>query len=372
MKNFSTATLVVALLAASPMLALAADGDNTNRHCAFLSTAPDQHTVVRGDTLWDISGRFLQHPWCWPEVWGLNREQIKDPHWIYPGQTIYFDRAAGRLSFSAPGTATASDAGLPTVRLSPHIRAEQLSADAIPAIPAHVIEPFLSHPLIVDETTLNAAAHIVGSREDRVMIGKGDTAYVVGDLKGQQSFQIFRAATPIIDPETKTILGYEASYLGTASVMRESRDSNEAHSLKITTSREDIRAGDRLLPMPPAVLLNYVPRIPAQATEARVASIYGGMSYGGQNHVISINRGSRHGIERGHVLALHKANDTVEDKSTQIGRTWFGRPIHATVKLPTHDYGTVFVFRVFDNVSYGLVMQVTDTVGVGDYLRPPY
>src|SRR3569833_2831002 len=143
MKKFSTAAVILAF--AGTLGSVSASAANSAPKCSFLPNAPDQHVVVRGDTLWDISGRFLQHPWCWPQVWGLNKEQIHNPHWIYPGQIVYFDRTAGRLRL---GTPTGSGAGSTAEdRMSPQMRMEGIGRDAIPAIPASAIEPCLSQPL---------------------------------------------------------------------------------------------------------------------------------------------------------------------------------------------------------------------------------
>src|SRR6476469_8758257 len=144
MKKSSTAALVLAFASAFSALAAAPAAQAAPARCAFLANAPDQHVVVRGDTLWGISGKFLEHPWCWPQVWGLNREEIRNPHWIYPGQIVYFDRAAGRLRLGTPtGSNTDNDdyKGVDgTVKLSPQVRMQGLGNDAISSIPPGDIE----------------------------------------------------------------------------------------------------------------------------------------------------------------------------------------------------------------------------------------
>ncbi|HEY4542252.1 MAG TPA: LysM peptidoglycan-binding domain-containing protein [Noviherbaspirillum sp.] len=370
MKKFSTAPLVLALTMALSGAAFASEHGAQTARCSFRADAPDQHTVVRGDTLWDISGRFLQRPWCWPQVWGMNRNQIHDPHWIYPGQIVYFNRSTGRLQLDKPGTGS-DGRGMPTVKLSPQIRTEGLARDAIPAIPAHAIEPFLSQPLAVGENELQGAARIVATQEDRVLLGKGDIAYVVGDLQGHSDFQVFRPGGPLKDPQTGEILAYEAIYLGTAKVERPAQAQDEAHVLRVVSLQQEMGVGDRLLPTPPTPLLNYVPHPPAQPVEAQIMSIYGGVSQAGQNQIVSINRGSKHGVERANVLTLHRFGGVVADRGEMRNSGWFGRPEPKMVRLPDHEYGSLFVFRVFDNISYGLVMQVSDSVKIGDLARSP-
>lgn len=364
MKKFSTAGLILALASAiAPLSASAADASAqaaNDARCEFLTNAPDQHVVVRGDTLWGISAKFLRHPWCWPQVWGINREQIRNPHWIYPGQIVYFDRAAGRLRL---GTAAGSGQGqaMPEVRLSPQIRMEGLGRDAIPAIPASAIEPFLSQPLIVDENELKDTPRIVATQEGHVFLGKGDKAYVRGDLKGGTTFQAFRPGKPLMDPTTKAILGYEAAYLGTLKLDRAAKTGNEAHRFVVVSSKEEMGVGDRLVPVPPMPILNYVPHPPAAAVDARIVAIYGGVMQAGQNQVVSINRGKKDGLDLGTVLELYRFGDIIADRTDNKN----------PVKLPDEQYGTLFIFRTFDNISYGLIMQVTDAVHVGDVAKSP-
>jgi hypothetical protein len=362
MKKFSTAAFLLAFASSLASLPSSAEVSTPRSpkmtHCSFLDNAPDQHTVVRGDTLWGISSKFLQHPWCWPQVWDINRDQINHPHWIYPGQIVYLDRAAGRLRLGNPPGA---GNGISNVRLSPQIRVENLAQDAIPAIPSHAIEPFLSQPLIVNENELANTPRIIAAEEGHVFLGKGDKAYVRGDLKGDTTFQAFRPGKPLHDPVTKALLGYEAAYLGTLKLNLAAKAENEAHRFTVVTSKEEMGIGDHLIPLPPTPILNFVPHAPAGPVDARVVSVYGGVMQAGQNQIISINRGKKDGIDVGTVLQLSRFGKVIADRTNDK------KPI----KLPDEQYGTLFVFRVFDNVSYGLIMQVTDAVNVGDVVKSP-
>ena len=382
MKKFSTAALAHVLVCAFASgfgnAAAAGEEATNNPRCAFLQNAPDQHTVVRGDTLWGISGKFLQHAWCWPQVWGMNKEEIRNPHWIYPGQVIYLDRAAGRLRLGnrvggagADGsTAGGAAGGTPTVKLTPQLRTEGLGAQAVPAIPSNVIEPFLSQPLVVGEDELKDAPRIVATAESRVMLGKDDKAYVRGDIHAGTSFQVFRPGTPLRDPDTNSVIGYEAAYLGTIKLERAAREPNEAHVFNVVNVKQEMAVGDRLLPVPPTPMLNYVPHPPEQLVKARIVSIYGGVSQAGQNQIVAINRGKNEGLNLGTVLELYRFGQTVVDR-TDNGS--FLGPLFGQkkVKLPDSQYGSLFIFRVFDNIAYGLVMQVTEPVQVGDIARSP-
>ncbi|MYM70615.1 LysM peptidoglycan-binding domain-containing protein [Duganella sp. FT134W] len=366
MKNFSTVgrRLVVAVLVFAAAHASAAP-----TACEFRADAPDQHVVVKGDTLWDISGTFLQKPWCWPTVWDMNREDIANPHWIYPGQIIWFDRAAGRLRLGQPIAANSGVNDPAAERLRPRVRTEGMGADAVPSIPPGVIEPFLTQPLIIEDDELKGAPRIVATQEGHVFLGKDDKAYVRGELGGNSAFQVFRPGAPLKDPVTQQIIAYEAFYLGTVKLQTEAKPGagSDVHTFTVTTATQEIGKGDQLRAVPPMPVRNYVPHPPAQPVAARVVSVYGGVTHAGQNQIVSINRGKLDGLDIGAVLQLYHAGATVSDSTAKKG--WFGR--EQQVKLPDEEVGSLFIFRTFKHVSYGLIMQVTAPVQVGDVARSP-
>lgn len=368
MKNFST---VVTRAAAAALVACAVAGPvqaapALSANCAFRPNAPDQHVVVKGDTLWDISGTFLQNPWCWPQVWGMNRDEIRNPHWIYPGQIIYFDRTRGRLSLTRPGSGDGRGEP-PITKLSPQLRSESLERDAVQSIPAGMIEPYLTQPLVVEANALASAPRIVASQEGRVYLGTGDRVYVKGKLEGGRTFQVFRPSGPLRDPQTRKVLAHEAAYLGTVTLDREAAPGVDAHTFRVAEMRQEMGVGDLLVPMPPTPVRNYMPHAPAQPVDARVMSIYAGVSHAGQSQVVTVNRGSVDGLDVGSVLQLYHLGKTVPDPASK-GVLGFGK---RTIKLPDEQYGSLFIFRVFSNVSYGLIMQVTAPVEVGDVARSP-
>lgn len=359
MKNFSTAACAVFSL--TLLLPLAAQSAEVlpaaAARCAFRPNAPDQHVVVRRDTLWDISGKFLQHPWCWPQVWGMNREQIRDPHWIYPGQVIYFNRAAGRLQLTPPNATVPPE----TVQLQPQVRSTPAPAEAIPTVSAEQLAPFLARPLIVTAAQLGNAPVIVATPEGRVHLSRHDIAYVRGALQDTSEFQIFRPGQPLRDPETGELLGHEARFLGTARLQRAAQAADETHRFLITGAREEIGVHDRLLPVLPPGPDNYMPHPPAQPVDARIIAMYDGGTQAGQYQAVSLNRGARHGLDVGSVLLLERRGQVVADVTNA------GRPI----RLPDEQFGTLFIFRVFDTLAYGLIMQATDPVKAGDIARSP-
>ena len=322
--------------------------------------APDRHVVVKGDTLWDISGKFFADPWKWPYIWGLNKDIIKDPHWIYPGDMVFLDRSNGTLRIGEMGTPGARDAsGRETasgaVRLSPTVREDLSIHDAIPSIPVSAIAPFLSRPLVIEENMLKDAPALIGAREGRVILGEGDICFARGltpDLGSQ--WQIYRPGKKFIDPDSGELLGVEAVYLGDAEVTSFA----EISTVSITHSIQETHRGDRLVAPSAETATTYLPRAPESNISARVISVYGGVSQAGQNTAITLNKGSRDGVEIGHVLALFHKGETV--KSEGVSYT-----------LPDERYGLVFVFRVFDKVSYALVMQTKMPVQLQDRAQNP-
>ncbi len=346
----------------------------------LVATAPDQYTVKSGDTLWAISRMYLKSPWRWPELWGMNMGEIRNPHRIYPGQVLYLEKSGGRARLTLRG----SDPGFePTVKLSPHVRIEPLSDLSLPTLNPNLIEPFLSEPIVVDADTLKTAPHIVAGNDGRVLLARGDRAYARGEAGAPllekpgpiQQFRVFRNATPLKDPGTGEILGYEAQYLGRATLQRgestttQMTDGKEVTSvvpatLDIIAAREEIRAGDRLLPEPPRQLQSYVPRAPTeQIKDGRIVSVYGNaVQFAAQNQIVAINKGTRDGIESGQVLAILKNGETIVDKTSEAKET---------LKLPNERIGLLMVFRPFEKVSYALVLEISDTPKAGDLLVNP-
>jgi len=315
--------------------------------------APDRHIVVKGDTLWDIAGKFFNNPWKWPQIWGMNKDTIKDPHWIYPGDVIILDRTSGTLRIGQAGVDQAS--GKNIVKLSPKVRDVPSEHDAIPSIPARIITPFLSQPLVVEESALNSAPTLVGARESRVILGAHDTAFAQGISQDQGSkWQIYRPGKTFVDPDTKEVLGVEAIYLGKAEVT----DFADVSTILITNSVQEIYKGDRMVVPSGEVVNTYLPRAPETSISATVISIYGGVSQAGQNTIVTLNKGARDGVQIGHVLALSHKGETVKHEGKNIA-------------LPDEQYGMLFVFRVFDKVSYALVMQTRLPAQLLDKAKTP-
>jgi hypothetical protein len=322
----------------------------------LVDNPPDRHVVVRGDTLWGISGKFLKEPWRWPEVWNMNREEIKNPHLIYPGQVVYLDRS-GKTPRLRLGKPVKSRSG--TDKLQPHIYSDPIQ-QAIPSIPPNQIEPFLSQPLVVEQGELDTVPRIVAGPEFRGMMGNGDQAFATAIPDASVvRWNVFRPGKPLIDPETGNTIGYEAFFLGNANLVQP----GEPAALQITVAKEEIMRGDRLIPAPPVNIISYVPHRPDNQVAARVMTIYGGVSEGGRASIVSLNRGKNNGLEVGHVLALfrNRISSSIDEDTMQ----------RVDTPIPEERYALVFVFRVFNGVSYALVLESSKPVTVGDYARNP-
>lgn len=345
-------------------------------------TAPASHTVKPGDTLWDISALFLKHPWRWPELWGMNKDQIRNPHLIFPGQVLVLTRVGDRAMLTVGGASNG------TIKLSPRIRAENLSDAATPPIPLSVIEPFLVDSLIVDEAVHNQAPRIVATPENRVLLSRGDRAYARGQYSGKDATsgealstqnprnlnqRVFRNATVLKDPATGDILGYEAQFIGNATLVRSEGDASATPdkstdkvvpaTIDITYAKEELRVGDRLLPSPERETPVYIPHAPAKEISGQVVKVHGSaVRNAGQYQVIVINRGAQDGLERGHVLAIQKNASTLPDPTDS------SKPM---MQLPGERNGLMLVFRTFERVSYALVLNISDGVQVGDSFVNP-
>jgi LysM repeat protein len=340
---------------------------------ALAPDAPESHTVQRGDTLWAIAKLFLKSPWRWPELWGMNLQQVRNPHLIYPGQVLVLVRNGGTAQLRVAQEVTAQgQAPTNTVVLSPRVRSQVLDSGAIASIPLNLIGPFLNESVVLTEDELAQAPRIVATQEDRVMLSRGEIAYVRGDLGTARSFTLFREAKPLRDPDTREVLGYEAGYVGTVEFVRAAgsrpapdgkRELAVPATFVLTTVRQEAGVGDRLAPLPPRDSSAFVPHPPAQPMNGRIVSIYGEALNAGQNQIVALNRGRQQGLEAGHVLALWSDGALTTDPTVR------GR--EEPIKLPDEPLGLLFVFRVFDRVSYALVLSAVDAVRAGDRFTQP-
>ena len=336
MKKFSTAALMLLFGLLTQAMAEA--------RCEFLKTAPDTHRVKEGDTLWQIAATFLESPWCWTAVWNRNREQIRDPHWIYPGQTIYFDRERQQLSMRQ------SDTGA-VVRHSPAIRTENLHIAPLPLI-APELGQRLSKTGLVAADTLALAPKVTSFADGRRMAAKGDTIFVSGSVDDHALFQIIRPMQTIVDPDTGKPLALTSLRMGTASLLR--RGSDAMHQFKVVSSDAEILIGDRLAPLPNLEQQRWLPH-PAPALSGRVASVLRGATWASVNDVLAINRGRRQGLDAGSVVAVMRQVKIYTDD----------RPSTQNTFMP-EEIASLLVFDVADEAALAVVMRAKDTFTIGD------
>ncbi|MDO4705365.1 MAG: LysM peptidoglycan-binding domain-containing protein [Comamonadaceae bacterium] len=341
--------------------------------------APQTYTVKRGDTLWDISGMYLSKPWRWPELWGMNASTIKNPHLIYPGQVLHLDIHEG---YARLGVRSSGAGGV--LKLSPGVRLEPMESAPLPTVRRDLIEPFLVRPVIKDLNDMGDLPTVLASVDDRLIMGNGDRIYVRGSdavpLSTREGspkhFSIFRKAKPLQDPETRDILGYEGEYVGQAQIVRDEffedavdkkgRPIEEYRpaTLEVTKAVTEVRVGDKLdLIKEEAEYANFVPHLPPPQIEGRVVSIYAdqAVTNAGSGQVVAINLGSNDAMEVGHVVQILRKGRLARDPEQKGGR----------VRLPDEPNGVLLIFRVFDRVSYGLIMDSHDPVSVGDKLVAP-
>jgi hypothetical protein len=394
----------IAATVAALLLVLPAKADELK----LQENAPEKYVVVKGDTLWDISGRFLKDPWRWPQIWNLNRDEVKNPHWIYPGDMIVLDRSG-----STPRLRLVKGVknGTTTVKLSPGVRTSDIGGDAIQTIPARAIYPFLSQPRVVAEDALRSAPFILGTNEERVILGTGDDAFATGGKEGVTRWNVLRPGKALKDPETGEVLGYEVDYLGDARTVLP----GAPQKIRITRSAQEILPKDKLVEADGSMTFEYVPRAPDKPISGRIISAYGGLSDSGRYQTVVINRGARDGLAPGHVLAVYREGRAVElskdekDKVTWVnekkgvpeGAAWLYNDVRClkenskvtydqsaevrntfnhtcigvdddkTIKLPDARSGLVMVYRVYERVSYALIMQSERPVYLLDTVKNP-
>ena len=324
--------------------------------------APDKHVVVRGDTLWDISARFLKTPWRWPEIWQLNREQIANPHLIYPGDVVYLDQSGAqpRLRVGRPLEASASaggGGGEPVSRVEPMVRSGPLERNAIPTMNLAAIQVFLNRPLVVDEQGLKTHPRIVATQDGRVYLSRGDLAYVRGTIDADTTeWHVYRPARPLVDPATRQPIGWETLHVGTAQFLRP----GDPSTFRIQANSEEIGEGDRLMPAERAEIPSMAPHPPAGPIDGRIVSVYRGVDQVGKYSVVALSVGKDHGVDVGTVLAVQLTGRQVVDRETR-----------EPIRLPNEPIGQLLVFRAFDRVAYGLVVAAAQPISVGATVTNP-
>jgi len=308
---------------------------------------PERYVVKKGDTLWDISAMFLRDPWYWPEIWQVN-PQVENPHLIYPGDVLILVYVDGKPQIQV-------ERGGGTDRLSPQVRSEDLD-QAIRTIPLNAIGAFLSKGTVLENDQIKRLPHVTAIRDGHLVAGSGNDVYVRGNISTNEGYSIIHIGEPLIDPDDGTKVGYQGIFTAEGSITR----GGDPATLRITRSKRETLEGDRLLKQDFDIPLQFYPRAPDSDVEGRIIHVAGGVALIGQYQVVVLNRGSRHGLETGHVLTVWQAGATVRDR--QAG---------GMVLLPDESAGTAMVFKTYDRISYALIMEATSEIHLLDKVKTP-
>ncbi len=314
---------------------------------------PDRYTVVKGDTLWDISGRFLTQPWKWPEIWHAN-PQVENPHLIYPGDVLSLVYIDGQ-----PRLMLGRGESRGTIKLSPQVRSTPM-AEAIPAIPLEAINSFLLSNRIVDTPEqFDAAPYIVAGNAERVVSGAGDRVYARGQFdESAPVYGIFRQGKTYLDPDTQEFLGINADDIGSGQIVAEEGDIG---TMMLTRSTQEVRLADRLFPTEErSINSTFMPSEPSSEINGVILDVPRGVTQIGQFDVVTLSKGARDGLVEGNVLAIYKTGETVRDRVSG-----------EAVKIPDERSGLLMVFRTYDKLSYALVLNASRQLAILDKVRNP-
>jgi hypothetical protein len=355
----------LAIGAATPQAAFA-QVSGTSMSVPLATDAPDRYVVKRGDTLWDIAGVFLRDPWYWPEIWYVN-PSISNPHLIFPGDVLNLVYVDGKPRLTLERGET--------VRLSPQVRSEPLSS-AIRAIPYDLLMDFAGRPQLLDRETARQAPHVVGMRDRHIVGSDQNEIYArgVGEVPVGSRFTIISVGNELRDPDDGDLLGYMGHFAGTGQVLDTSntgrRDEPITH-LQVIESGREILQGDRLFPAEVDVGADFVPSAPTNKDiNGRVVAVVDGVYVAGKYQVLAVNRGKRDGLVPGNVLAIFDQGETVADRAS--ASFWRRNASnYENVRLPKERSASVLLFSIHERMSYGLVVESTQVIRIGDYLKHP-
>jgi nucleoid-associated protein YgaU len=343
--------------------ALPASSESPRESVPLAPNAPDSYVVKKGDTLWGIAKVFLRDPWYWPEIWQVN-PQVHNPHLIYPGDTLRLVYIDGRPQIVLQRSLERGD----TARVEPRVRSQPLEG-AITTIPYATVAAFMSKPSVLDKDEIKGAPYVMDMRNYHVIAADGDLLYARGfngAVEVGTHYNVVRVGDALVDPDDHRVLGYNGVYTGSAHVTR----LGDPTTLLITEASRETRAGDKLIPGGVDVPLDFIPAPPRVSTNGRIIAVADGVSIIGQYEVVVINRGSRDGLAPGNVLAVFDTGPFVADTDKK-GFFSVDRFAAKNIQLPSERTGTFMVFKTFENVSFGLIMEATDVIRVGDKVQNP-
>jgi hypothetical protein len=322
--------------------------------------APESYVVKRGDTLWAIAKVFLRDPWYWPEIWQVN-PQVKNPHLIYPGDTLHLVYVDGKPQLLLQR----GDAA----RVAPRVRSEPLES-AVTTIPYETVAAFMSKPVVLTREQIKSAPYVVATRDSHVVIADGDTLYARGFPSPAQlgtHYSVVRIGDPLRDPDDNRIVAYDGIFNGAGSITRV----GDPATLVLTESVRETEMGDKLFPGGVDVPLDFIPSPPKTIINGRIMAVSNGVTVIGQYQVVVINRGAQDGLSPGNVLAIYANGGTVRDTASNGFLRGDTRLFAKKVRLPDERTGTFMVFKTFDRMSYGLIMEAKNIIRVADLVENP-
>jgi lysM domain protein len=356
--------------------------------------APTRYVVKQGDTLWGISGKYLYRPWQWSRLWGANRSKIRNPDRIYPGQVLVLRYVNGRPRLSVERGAGGD---IPLVKLSPRVR-EVSSGYGIQAVNVNFYRMFMQHPQVIDQMQTQHAPRLVEGPDNRLIYSKGERVYAY-QITEPGRYLVYRARKDITDPETKKYLGQEVVFSGIVATLpgtnsaldsrtredAEALPNNEYYTrlhpmLKVPTQTaqpmvveeavSEIRKGDYLLKLEDGGdSFNMMPHAPSQHIDAKVVSIFDGISEAGQFQTITLNKGSAHGLEKGTVLSIYKRSRQVK-MDMQKGKDG-SRSVVKYLSIPAEEAGLAMVYRVSQNLASAIILESKTNISIGDTASEP-
>ncbi len=310
---------------------------------------PDRYVVQRGDTLWDISAMFLRDPWYWPEIWQVN-PQVENPHLIYPGDVLVLVYVDGKPQIRLERAGGAD-------KLSPRIRSEDLD-EAIMTIPLETIGAFLSKGVVLERGQADRLPYIVAIKEGHLIAGAGNDVYVRGKEIGlvDHGYSVVHVGDPLVDPDNNDVVGYAGIFVGEGLISR----TGDPSTLHLVDTQREALVGDRLIELDFDIPLQFIPRAPEQDISGSIIHVIGGLSVIGQYHIVVLNRGAQHGLDVGHVLGIWRVGEKTRDYTGG-----------GSVRLPDEPAGTLMVFKTYDRISYGLIMEARTDIRIFDKFKTP-
>ncbi len=356
---------------------------------AVKADAPKSYVVKAGDTLWHISGLYLEHPWLWPQLWRVN-PQVADPHLIYPGDTLTLSYDANgqpqlslnqhsvKLSPDTTGAVSGREVRAAVQKLTPRSRPTSKVDQAITTLPLSMIRPFLTYEQALSQAQIDALPYVLGANEQIKNANDNHLLYVKGALNPQTGYGIYRQGKAYQDPDSQAVLGYETMLVATARVVRAGEGQTEPATVQIVDIKQEIKQGDKLLPAAEGQLLPafFTMRAPEQPISGTIIDTTADLREFSSWDIVVLNRGQQHQIKPGHMFGIYRQSPTVVDSSkgpvylsdaTKYQKLTGG--INGTVMpMPQEKVGQLMVFKVAELSSFAIVTSTVKPIRVGDVI----